>query len=68
LTYKIYRPLHDNPELFKSVHLTADGTAIAWGDIDMAATTIERLAEESRNRQKSAACSPNLEHNSMIIG
>jgi len=50
MTYKVYRPLRDNPELFKSVHLTADGTAIAWGDndaIDMAATTIERLAEES---------------------
>jgi hypothetical protein len=50
MTFKVYRPLRDNPELFKSVHLTADGTAIAWGDndaIDMAATTIERLAEES---------------------
>jgi hypothetical protein len=40
------RPLRDNPELFKSVHLTADGAAIAWNDeIDMAATTIKRLAE-----------------------
>lgn len=50
MTYKIYRPLREDPELFKSVHLTADGTAIAWGDddaIDMAATTIERLAEET---------------------
>jgi hypothetical protein len=50
MTYKVYRPLRDDPELFKSVHLTADGTAIAWGDtnaIDMAATTIERLAEKT---------------------
>lgn len=50
MTYMVYRPLRDNPELFKSVHLTADSTAIAWGNdgvIDMAATTIERLAEES---------------------
>jgi hypothetical protein len=50
MTYKVYRPLRDDPELFKSVHLTADSTAIAWGTddgIDMAATTVERLAEET---------------------
>jgi hypothetical protein len=50
MAYKFYRPLRDNPELFKSVHLMADGAAIAWGDddaIDMAATTIERLAEKT---------------------
>ena len=50
MTYKVYRPLRENPELFKSVHLTADGAAIAWGNddaIDMAATTVERLAEEA---------------------
>jgi hypothetical protein len=50
MTYKLYRPLRDNAELLKSVHLTADGAAIAWGSddaIDMAATTVERLAEET---------------------
>jgi len=50
MTYKVYRPLRDDPELFKSVHVTDDGTAIAWGAdnaIDMAATTVERLAEET---------------------
>ena len=50
MIYKVYRPLRDDPELFKSVHVTAGGTAIAWGAddaIDMAATTIERLAEET---------------------
>jgi hypothetical protein len=50
MTYKVYRPLRDDPGLFKSVHLTADGTAIAWGaddTIDMAATTVELLAEET---------------------
>jgi hypothetical protein len=50
MTYKVYRPLRDDPELFKSIHLTADGTATAWGAddaIDMAATTVERLAEET---------------------
>jgi len=50
LTHKFYRPLRDNPEMLKTVHIIADGAAIAWGDddaIDMAATTIERLAEET---------------------
>lgn len=49
LTYKFYRPLRDNPELFRTVHLTNEGTAIAWGandEIDMPATAIEHLASE----------------------
>lgn len=47
-TYKIYRPLRDNPRLFRSVHLVHDGNAIAWGaedEIDMSAAMLERLAE-----------------------
>ena len=50
LTHKFYRPLRDNAHLLKTVHIVEDGTAIAWGPddaIDMAATTIERLAEET---------------------
>jgi hypothetical protein len=50
LAYKVYRPLRDNIQLLKSVHLSNDGAAIAWGDddaTDMAATTVERLAEET---------------------
>ena len=50
LTHKFFRPLRDNPEMLKTVHVIDDGAAIAWGDddtIDMAATTIERLAEET---------------------
>jgi len=49
LTYKFYRPLRDNPELFRTVHITNEGTAIAWGtndEIDMPATAIEHLASE----------------------
>jgi hypothetical protein len=49
-TYKFYRPLWDDPKLFRTVHVTHDGTAIGWGPddaIDMAATSIERLAEEA---------------------
>lgn len=50
LTLKFYRPLRDNPEMLKTIHLIEDGTAIAWGQddgIDMAAASIERLAEET---------------------
>jgi hypothetical protein len=48
--FKIYEPLRHNKELFSTVHLIEDGNAIAWGNgdaIDMAATSIERLAEET---------------------
>jgi hypothetical protein len=48
-TYKIYRPLRDNPRLFRSVHVIHDGNAIAWGaedEIDMSAAMLERLADE----------------------
>jgi hypothetical protein len=50
LTYRIYRPLRSDPDLFATVHVIADGAAIAWGDddaIDMPATSLERLAEET---------------------
>ena len=47
--YKFYRPLRDNPSLFKTVHVVDHGSAIAWGDdeIDMDASTVFRLAEEA---------------------
>jgi hypothetical protein len=53
LTYKFYRPLRDDPELFRTVHVANDGTAIAWGkndEIDMAATSIEHLAGEAMQK------------------
>lgn len=49
-TYKFYKPLRENGKLFASAHVTDDGAAIAWGEndeIDMPATSIERLAGES---------------------
>ena len=49
-THRFYRPLRNNDALFQSVHLIDDGSAIAWGDddsLDMAATSVERLAEEA---------------------
>src|ERR1700694_1325705 len=46
---KFYKPLRNNQALFETVHLIDDGEALAWGNdnaIDMAATSVERLAEE----------------------
>lgn len=57
LTFKLYRPLRDDEALFATVHLVEDGDAIAWGDgsIDMAATTVEQLAEEVMTNDDFAA-------------
>lgn len=49
-TYKLYRPLRDDPTLFRTVHIVDGGSAIGWGDdesIDMDASTVGRLAEEA---------------------
>jgi len=49
-SFKFYRPLRNNSALFRSAHLADDGQTIAWGqadEIDMAATSVERLAEEA---------------------
>ena len=50
LTYRFYRPLRDDPKLFATLHPVDDGAAIAWGEdetIDMPATAVERLADQS---------------------
>ncbi len=47
---KVLAPLRNDPSLFQTVHIVEGGAAIAWGDgdeIDIAATTVERLADES---------------------
>ena len=48
-SFKFYKDLRDDERLFKTVKLIDRGEAIAWGDgeIDMAATSVERLAEEA---------------------
>jgi hypothetical protein len=48
-SFGFYKRLRTDRALFRTVHLIEDGQAIAWGDddIDMAATSIERLAEEA---------------------
>ena len=58
LTFKLLRPLRDDRELFETVHIAAEGAAIAWGkddEIDMPATAIERLAEEVMSNDDFAA-------------
>jgi hypothetical protein len=50
LAFRFYKKLRKDHTLLETVHLIEDGEAIAWGDsddIDMAATSIERLAEEA---------------------
>lgn len=52
-SYKFYRPLRKNEELFRTVHLVDDGNAIAWGDgtIDMSAELIEDIADQTMRPQ-----------------
>jgi hypothetical protein len=47
---KFFRPLRNDRALLDTVHIIAFGNAIAWGDhddIDLSATSLERLAEET---------------------
>jgi hypothetical protein len=48
-SYKIYRPLRANAELFATAHLIEDGDVVAWNgpDLEMTADLIETLAEEA---------------------
>ena len=46
---KFYAPLRENSALLNTVHIINDGSAIAWGaddELDMATTSVLRLAEE----------------------
>ena len=55
---KFYAPLRGDGELFDHVKVVQGGYAIAWGDdeaIDMAATSVLRLAEEIMMPQDFAA-------------
>jgi lambda repressor-like predicted transcriptional regulator len=46
--YKVYAPLRDDPALFRTVRVTDDGFAVAWGDgLDMASTTLAELANQA---------------------
>jgi hypothetical protein len=57
-THEFYQPLRNNRALLSSAHVTKAGAVIAWGDddaIDMAATTIERLAIDQDVRKAAIA-------------
>jgi hypothetical protein len=56
-TYKVYRPLRHNPELFATARAIDDGYAVAWSgfDVDMSAETIETLAGEAMTPTEFAA-------------
>lgn len=47
-SYKVYRPLRDNPALFATARLIEDGDAVAWDgpDLEMSADLIETIAEQ----------------------
>jgi DNA-binding transcriptional regulator YiaG len=46
-TFRVYEPLRRSPKLFRQVRLGEHGTDIVWtDDIDMAADTLWRLAQE----------------------
>lgn len=49
MQYGVFQPLRGDIKLFASVQLGEDGDLLIWdnGRIDMAATTVERLAAES---------------------
>lgn len=48
-SYKIYRPLRNDPPLFATARLVEDGDAVAWDgeDLEMSAEVIETLADQS---------------------
>lgn len=55
---KFYRRLRTDKKMFKTVHVIEDGNAIAWGagsELDMASTSVERLAEEGMTSHDFAA-------------
>jgi hypothetical protein len=46
-TFRVYEPLRQSPELFGRVRVGEHGTDVVWSDeIDMAADTLWRLAQE----------------------
>ncbi len=48
-SYKVYRPLRQNPALFATAKVVDDGYAIAWQGVEaeMSAETLETCAQES---------------------
>src|SRR5262245_52539927 len=56
-TYKLYRPLRNNEELFQTARLVDHGNVVEWGDgtIDMPAELIEDIANKAMTPQDFAS-------------
>lgn len=52
--FRLYAPLRNDPRLFAAIALADDGGAIEWngGEIDMSASSIERLADEQMTAEE----------------
>jgi hypothetical protein len=54
-SFRVYAPLRRAPEVFRKVSLGEYGTDVVWpGDMDMAADTLWRLAQEQSGATMSA--------------
>ncbi len=54
-SFRVYAPLRRSPELFRQVRLGEHGTDVVWTDeIDMAADTLWRLAQEQAGETMTA--------------
>ena len=54
--FRVYAPLREDRALFRRVHVGEQGTDVAWTDeIDMAADTLWRLAQEQSGKTLTAA-------------
>ena len=55
-SFRVYAPLRDDPALFARVRVGEHGTDVAWTDeLDMAADTLWRLAQEQSGATMTAA-------------
>ncbi|WP_264051685.1 DUF2442 domain-containing protein [Methylobacterium flocculans] len=57
-TFKVFKPLRDNPELFRSVRVGDWGTSLVWpgnDDLDVGAESVEEMAEEVMTNSEFAA-------------
>ena len=57
-TFKVFRPLRDDPALFATVRLGAWGASIVWegnGDLDIGADALEEIAVETMTSADFAA-------------
>lgn len=56
-SYKIFRPLRKNSELFETAKTIDDGNAVAWDgdDLELSAEAIEQLAEQTMTPEQFGA-------------